>query len=160
VNGAAFVSGDAVRWNGVALTTTFVSGTQLTAQVPATDIAVNGVIFITVVTPKGATSNSALFDVSTPTSSLAFTRVDTDYSLTPLPDIPEIAQPILLSLADFSGSGTPDLAIVNSMCPVELNCFQEKDSITISDYGAFVAGQTFTGASRRWISRPDYGWSD
>src|SRR5437016_2295992 len=35
VNGTGFVSGDTVLWNGGALTTTFVSATQVTASVPA-----------------------------------------------------------------------------------------------------------------------------
>ncbi len=35
VNGAGFVSGSVVRWNGGALTPQFVSGTRLTATVPA-----------------------------------------------------------------------------------------------------------------------------
>jgi len=37
VNGSNFVSGAAIKWNGVALTSTYVSATQITAQVrPAT----------------------------------------------------------------------------------------------------------------------------
>jgi uncharacterized protein (TIGR03437 family) len=42
VNGTNFVSGSIVRWNGSNRTTTFVSSTQLTAQIPASDIAVIG----------------------------------------------------------------------------------------------------------------------
>ncbi|MDQ3934193.1 MAG: IPT/TIG domain-containing protein [Actinomycetota bacterium] len=38
VNGIGFEPGAAVAWNGMALTTTFVSPTQLTASVPAADI--------------------------------------------------------------------------------------------------------------------------
>ncbi|HTA24062.1 MAG TPA: IPT/TIG domain-containing protein [Terriglobales bacterium] len=39
VNGTGFVSGATVNWNGTALVTTFVSESQLTATVPAPDIA-------------------------------------------------------------------------------------------------------------------------
>lgn len=42
VNGTNFLSTAVVLWNGVGLTTTFVSSTQLTAAVPASDIATPG----------------------------------------------------------------------------------------------------------------------
>src|SRR5438094_1645396 len=58
VNGTNFVSGSTVQWSGTALTTTFVSTTQLTATVPASLIATAGTASITVVTPCGGTSNA------------------------------------------------------------------------------------------------------
>jgi hypothetical protein len=60
VNGNNFVSSSTVDWDGAALTTTFVSATQLTASVPAADIASAGTHSITVVTPVpgGGTSNA------------------------------------------------------------------------------------------------------
>ena len=57
MNGTGFVSGAVVQWNGTPLTTTFVSATQLTAQVPATLIATAGTATITVV-ENGVTSNT------------------------------------------------------------------------------------------------------
>src|SRR5206468_2071889 len=39
VNGSIFISGSVVRWNGADRTTTFVSASQLTASIPASDIA-------------------------------------------------------------------------------------------------------------------------
>jgi sugar lactone lactonase YvrE len=65
VNGAGFVSGSTVYWGSSALTTTYVSATQLTASVPATDIAATGITAITVQspTPGGGTSNSLKFEV-------------------------------------------------------------------------------------------------
>jgi photosystem II stability/assembly factor-like uncharacterized protein len=48
VNGGSFDSTSAVRWNNSALTTTFVSGAQLTAVVPAADIANIGKANVTV----------------------------------------------------------------------------------------------------------------
>jgi hypothetical protein len=39
VNGTGFISGSAVNWNGTALSTTFVSSSQLTATIPASDFA-------------------------------------------------------------------------------------------------------------------------
>jgi hypothetical protein len=63
VNGTNFVSTSLVNWNGAALTTTFVSSTQLTAIVPAANIATAGAFSITVVSPCGATSNAITFQV-------------------------------------------------------------------------------------------------
>jgi hypothetical protein len=65
-NGTGFVSGAAVNWNGIALTTTFVSGTQLTAQVPANDITAAGSVSVTVTnpTPGGGTSGTWAFPIN------------------------------------------------------------------------------------------------
>ncbi|HMZ22166.1 MAG TPA: hypothetical protein PLD20_29815, partial [Blastocatellia bacterium] len=66
VNGSGFINGSTVQWNGNARTTTFVSATQLTAAIPATDIANTGNANVTVVTaaPGGGTSNSASFTIN------------------------------------------------------------------------------------------------
>ena len=72
VNGTGFVSGSTVYWGTSALATTFGSATQLTAQVPATDIATAGTTAaITVVnpTPGGGTSNSFQFEVNSASGS-------------------------------------------------------------------------------------------
>jgi hypothetical protein len=63
VNGSGFVSGAAVYWNATALTTTFVSATQLTAQVTANLIATPGTVAVTVV-ENGTTSPSASFTIA------------------------------------------------------------------------------------------------
>ncbi|MCY3021217.1 MAG: hypothetical protein NTW87_19560, partial [Planctomycetota bacterium] len=63
VTGGAFASDSVVKWGDTALATTFVSGAQLTAAVTATQLAVPGVVPITVFTPdpRGGTSNAANF---------------------------------------------------------------------------------------------------
>jgi hypothetical protein len=65
VNGTGFVSGSVVNWNGSALATQFVSGSRLTATVPAADIATASTAEVTVVnpTPVGGTSSVAFFSV-------------------------------------------------------------------------------------------------
>ena len=66
VNGSGFTASSAVYWGTSALVTTDVSATQVTAQVPAADIATGGIsATITVVTPSpgGGTSNSLQFEV-------------------------------------------------------------------------------------------------
>jgi hypothetical protein len=65
VTGSGFVSNSTVYWGTTALTTTYGSATQLSAQVPATDIVSAGITTITVQTPApgGGTSNTLQFEV-------------------------------------------------------------------------------------------------
>jgi hypothetical protein len=66
VRGSSFVSNSAVRWNGLARTTTFVSATELQTSIPAADIAAGGEYEITVgnPTPAGGVSDPAAFTVA------------------------------------------------------------------------------------------------
>jgi uncharacterized protein (TIGR03437 family) len=64
VNGSGFVSGATVQWNASPLTTGFVNSTQLTAQVPASDIAAAGSASVTVLNPGSAASNALTFSIS------------------------------------------------------------------------------------------------
>jgi len=66
VNGTNFINSSVVRWNGVNLTTTFINATQLTASVPASDIATAGTASVTVfnTTPGGGTSSSLTFTIN------------------------------------------------------------------------------------------------
>ncbi len=63
VNGSGFDSGSAVEWNGDNRPTTFVSSSQLTAQIPATDLLPSGTDEITVLGSGGGNSNSVPFTV-------------------------------------------------------------------------------------------------
>ena len=67
VNGSGFVNGSVVQWNGAGRTTTFVSSTQLTAAIPAADIATAGTAQVTVFNPApgGGTSNAQTFTINT-----------------------------------------------------------------------------------------------
>ncbi len=67
VNGSGFLNGGTVQWNGTALTTTFVSSSQLTATVPAVDIASVGTASVTVFNYTGNVSSAATFTISQPT---------------------------------------------------------------------------------------------
>src|SRR3989304_5511624 len=66
VTGSGFVSASTVRWNGSSRTTTFVSGTQLRAAIPASDLVTAGTRSITVFTPApgGGTSGALSFTVT------------------------------------------------------------------------------------------------
>jgi sugar lactone lactonase YvrE len=70
VNGSGFIASSTAYWGTSALTTTYVSATQLTAQVPAADTAAAGTNAITVQTaaPGGGTSNAWQFEVDSPSS--------------------------------------------------------------------------------------------
>jgi Domain of unknown function (DUF1929)/Kelch motif len=74
VNGSNFVSGSVVQWNGAARTTTFVSATQLTAAIPASDISAAGTAQVRVVNPDGATSNALTFTITSPSFTLTVSR--------------------------------------------------------------------------------------
>jgi sugar lactone lactonase YvrE len=70
VNGSGFIASSMVYWGASALTTTYVTATQLTAQVPAADIASAGTVTITVQNPApgGGTSNAWQFEVDSASS--------------------------------------------------------------------------------------------
>lgn len=71
VNGSDFVAGAVVRWNGLDLTSTFISATVLEAAVSATDVASAGTANITVFNPAPGGGVSAIstftIDASVPT---------------------------------------------------------------------------------------------
>ncbi len=67
VTGSGFTNGSVVRWNGADRPTTFVSATQLTAQIPAADIATAGTVNVTVLNPNpDVESNQVTFTINNP----------------------------------------------------------------------------------------------
>ncbi|MBB6091662.1 hypothetical protein HNQ60_000508 [Povalibacter uvarum] len=70
VNGSSFASGAVVRWNGSNRTTTFVSNSQLTAAITASDVASTGSASVTVFnpTPGGGTSGALTFTITAATN--------------------------------------------------------------------------------------------
>jgi len=59
INGTNFSTKAVANWNGTAQTTTYVSGSQLTAAIPASLIANHGTVQVTVTNP--ATSGTGLY---------------------------------------------------------------------------------------------------
>ncbi len=72
VNGTNFVSSSVVQWNGSSRTTSFVSATQVTAEITTADIATASVASVTVVNPSpgGGTSAIANFAINDPVPSV------------------------------------------------------------------------------------------
>jgi hypothetical protein len=107
VNGTGFVFGATVNWNGTALATNFVSQAQLTATVPASDIANPGTATVTVTNPGpgGGVSNAQSVSIAQPVTAVAFTRAVTYASGGQFPDT--------VVLADVNGDGNPDLLVLN-----------------------------------------------
>ncbi len=66
--GTNFTATSTINWNGVALATTFVNAAQLTASVPAIDIAAAGTAAITAATPGVGTSSAISFIIKAKTS--------------------------------------------------------------------------------------------
>jgi trimeric autotransporter adhesin len=68
LTGSGFVSSSVVNWNGMPLTTTFVSGTEVKATLPLADQAVASASQITVANPApaGGSSPQVAFDVNNP----------------------------------------------------------------------------------------------
>lgn len=64
VNGTNFANGNVVRWNGTDRVTTFVSATELTATIPAADIATGGSATVTVNNSCGTTNGQTIAIVS------------------------------------------------------------------------------------------------
>jgi hypothetical protein len=68
ITGSGFVANSIVRWNGNGRPTSYTSPTQLSATIPATDIASQGTAAISVFnpTPGGGASNSLTFTIGSP----------------------------------------------------------------------------------------------
>jgi hypothetical protein len=103
VNGANFVSGAVVQWNGSTRVTQFVSASQLTANIRAADVAAAGTAVIQVVNPGNPrrSSNVALFPISTPRLTLSFTANNVNSS----------GDPNALVATDLNNDGIADLAV-------------------------------------------------
>ena len=113
VNGTGFVPASIVRWNAADRVTTFVSPTELRADIPAGDITAGGSAEVTVFTPQpgGGTSNALTFAVTDfsltvePTSLSVAAGQSTSYTVTATPQFGDFGNQVALSC-----SGLPALA--------------------------------------------------
>jgi hypothetical protein len=138
VNGANFVGASTVLWGtrtgNQHLVTTFVSGDQLTAIVPSSDISGAGVAVITVQNPSGAASNEVYFTATLPTTSLVFRLTSQSPSAGNHPNVP--------IFADFNSDGILDLAVSNNQAGAgEVSVFFGNGA------GSFSAATNYTVAT-------------
>ena len=119
LNGTGFVSGSTVNWNGVALATTVVSSSQLTATVPAGNIANASTASITVSspTPGGGTSSPIYLGVTNPISPLIFSNYFEGLYfagtlVTPFPNSASAGDLTIPVAGDFDNDGKLDLAFI------------------------------------------------
>jgi hypothetical protein len=102
VNGSGFINGSVVNFNGNARATTFVSASQLTGSILATDVANVGTPSVTVTNPSsgGGTSNAVIFNV---TASLITPTV----TVTPSPSSITTTQALSVTVAVSGGGSNP-----------------------------------------------------
>jgi hypothetical protein len=74
VNGTGFLTGAVVTWNGLALTTTYISASQLLAVVTPALMAAVGNSNVTVMNPGNVGSNAATFTISPPETGVIFSN--------------------------------------------------------------------------------------
>lgn len=98
--GAGFAPNAVVKWNGTALTTTFVSSGELNASVPGRLIGAAGTASVTVINPGNRISNPLFFQISPPTTSVSMSR--TDYAF---------GGDYFVRTGDFDGDGRLDLVV-------------------------------------------------
>jgi hypothetical protein len=98
VNGGGFESGSVILWNGSAVSTTHVSSTRLTAQIPASKIASPETALVSVSSGPKLTSNQAFLQVEAPRPVVAFA-----------PSYLSGVVPRALASGDFNGDGNQDI---------------------------------------------------
>jgi hypothetical protein len=103
LHGANFMSSSVVNWDGAPLKTHYVSTSELTAKVPASNVSKAGTASVTVVNPKGDVSNVSYFEIVKPEKSikLGFATYGTG------------PEPYAVATADFNGDGKLDLVVPN-----------------------------------------------
>ena len=143
VYGTSFIASSVVKWNGTALTTTFVSSKKLTAAVPDSFVAAIGVGSITVVNPATLTSNVIFVPV-------AAHQTSTSFPATASSTVSVGTTPQGLAVADFNGDGKPDMAVAN----------YGADTVTIllgNGNGTFTTASTpSAGAGANWVVTGDF----
>jgi hypothetical protein len=145
VSGSGFIASTVVAWNGTALLTTVVSGTEVKATVPAADLAGSSASAVTAQNPApgGGTSAAVTFTVNSPTPVIA--------SIAPRYVAPGSAATITItgtgfeanSVAMWNGSARPTTVVSPTVLQVVLSAAdlqsQGTGSLTVSNPGPAAA---------------------
>jgi uncharacterized protein (TIGR03437 family) len=108
VAGSNFAAGAAIRWNGDALPTTWISATRLTTVISAAKLANAGTYSVSVANPDGAVSLNALFTVvgtTTPFIQTVYNPANKQPVLAP--GAPTFLEGLYLAADTFSASAAP-----------------------------------------------------
>ena len=127
--GTNFINGSVVRWNGANRTTTFVSATQLTANITAADIAAVGTFPVTVFnpTPGGGTSSAVNFTITNSGATLN----------------------LALTVKEAAGVGATDYP-VTAVAPLPYGQYQNINTFRIVDSGGVTVPAQFEVLNRWW----------
>lgn len=144
VTGADFAQGDVVLWGGSPLTSTFVSSTKMTAQVPASAVASPGSEIITVTPnpPPALQFGSAMFTIAIPplsgNSSYSVSTVSVqanDMAWDPL------SQQIYLSVPGSNGSNDGTIIALNPatvQLGASVSAGGEANKLAVSSDGSYL----------------------
>ena len=137
--GANFISSSTIQWNGLALPTTFVNSSQLTAAVSAGTIAKAGLALITVSNPASLGSNSFAFPIYLPlqTNDLVYDKV---------------GRKIFASIptsAGLAANGIASIDPVSGLVSQPVSLGTDPGILAISDNGQYVYAAIDGGATVR-----------
>lgn len=140
VNGTGFVPASVVNWNGSPRATSYVSGSQLTATILASDIATSSTASVTVSSPSpgGGVSGPLFFPIRMPESSVSFNR--SDFS--------SAGSNIQVVTVDFDGDGKLDLASADFSGTVRI--------FLGNGDGTFRVGQTYAACNAHGLAVGDF----
>ncbi|MFZ0317604.1 MAG: FG-GAP-like repeat-containing protein [Candidatus Sulfotelmatobacter sp.] len=133
VNGAGFVSGAVVYWNGKPRGTQFISKTQVTASILASDIAQAGTGAVTVSNPGSGslTSNTAFLSVVEPITTVTLSGEGFSIGGNGLQSV----------TGDFNGDGKLDIASAN---------FSEVQVLLGEGNGTFAPAVSYNAGNSPW----------
>ncbi len=167
VNGTGFIAASTVLWNGANRTTTFVSPTQLTATIPASDITTAGTVEVSVLNPSpgGGSSESLTFTITEGNPIPAVTGItpDTGVNTTTIA-ITNLAganfNTTVKPTVKLNRTGYPDIVAsgVDTTSSSRITCTLDLAGRAAGQWNVVVTnpdGQSGTGSSLFTITAPD-----
>jgi hypothetical protein len=160
LNGTNFVPASTIEWNGAVLSTTYLSETQLEAQIPTSDLAASGFADVVVLNPApgGGASTPAVFTINYGPTVVSQAANDLVWDST--------NQVIYLSVPSLAASNGNSVSILNPVTgSITFSQFagSEPDVLVVSDDNQFLyAGLDGSSSVQRFILpslAPDINYS-